>query len=84
MYAACTQVDGDPVNLSILEDLLKTSGYVVLTATSGQEALEVWGNREAEANVWGSLPRVQRASWVFLNSPTARPLWSDGGGGGEG
>ncbi|GIL67992.1 hypothetical protein Vafri_21258 [Volvox africanus] len=35
-------VDDDPVNLTILEDLLRAEGYDVLTAASGTEALEVY------------------------------------------
>ncbi|GIL78695.1 hypothetical protein Vretifemale_8103 [Volvox reticuliferus] len=35
-------VDDDPVNLTILEDLLRAEGYDVLTAASGTEALEAY------------------------------------------
>ncbi|KAG2494718.1 hypothetical protein HYH03_007232 [Edaphochlamys debaryana] len=35
-------VDDDPVNLTILEDLLRSEGYDVLTAGNGTEALEVY------------------------------------------
>ncbi|KAG2441227.1 hypothetical protein HYH02_010070 [Chlamydomonas schloesseri] len=35
-------VDDDPVNLTILEDLLRSEGYDVLTAASGTEALETY------------------------------------------
>ncbi len=34
-------VDDDPVNMTILEDLLKSAGYETLTAANGTEALEV-------------------------------------------
>ncbi|GFH25254.1 uncharacterized protein HaLaN_23188 [Haematococcus lacustris] len=35
-------VDDDPLNLDILEDLLTPAGYTILTAASGNEALEVF------------------------------------------
>lgn len=34
-------VDDDPMNLSILEEILLDGGYVVSTATTGEEALEI-------------------------------------------
>jgi CheY-like chemotaxis protein len=35
-------VDDDPVNLSILEDLLRSAGYDIISAVTGNEALEVF------------------------------------------
>ena len=35
-------VDDDPVNLTILEDLLRSAGYDIITAATGTEALEVF------------------------------------------
>jgi DNA-binding response OmpR family regulator len=35
-------VDDDPINLTILEDLLSNEGYLLVTAANGTEALEVY------------------------------------------
>ncbi|GAX82683.1 hypothetical protein CEUSTIGMA_g10109.t1 [Chlamydomonas eustigma] len=35
-------VDDDPVNLTILEDLLRSAGYDIISAATGNEALEVF------------------------------------------
>lgn len=42
MTAKVLIVDDDPVNLTILEDLLKSAGYDIISATTGTEALEVF------------------------------------------
>ena len=42
MSAKVLIVDDDPVNLTILEDLLHSAGYDIITAVTGTEALEVF------------------------------------------
>ena len=42
MSAKVLIVDDDPVNLNILEDLLRSAGYEIITVATGTEALEVF------------------------------------------
>ena len=45
-------VDDDPRNIRLMESILKTSGYAVITAEDGEQALEAVAQRRPTPCCW--------------------------------
>ncbi len=77
-------VDDDPVMLELVEDLLTPLGYKVLSAASGEEALEMAASRQEKIDlllidvVLPGIMGQDLAKQLLVNSPDVNVLFMSG------